>query len=56
MATDFLSEPIADIMNTVVHIYIKTPFLTEQSEHLLHQLIRVGMVSTFTLIIDQLLY
>ena len=55
MASNFLFEPITDMINTAIDTNT-FPDNAKQNKHLSHQLIKVGVISTFTLIIDQLKY
>ena len=53
MAYNLSSEPITDIINTAIDT---NTFLDRAKKHLSLQLIKVGIISTFSLIIDQLVY
>ena len=53
MANNLSSEPITDIINTAIDT---NTLFDKASKHLSPQLIKVGMTSTFSLIIDQLVY
>ena len=53
MASNFLSEPITDIINTAIDT---NTFLDRAKRaSVTHQLTKVGMISTFTLIVNHFL-